>query len=128
MSGLVDGKLARPPFGDRCACSEYPDHPCYVEPFGIQSDPVVAWQRVVEIVMQMPRTEIEEQTDSYLRAICRTNLLRFTDVLEFRLDVDGRSMHVRSCSRVGIYDFGVNRRRVELLREQWNAVQTRGMA
>ena len=69
---------------------------------------------VREAVLAMPRTAIVEETESYLYAEFRTRLLRYVDDVEFFSD--GRVIHVRSCSRLGRRDFGVNRRRVEELR------------
>jgi uncharacterized protein (DUF1499 family) len=54
--------------------------------------------------------------ENYLYAECRSRLLRFVDDLE--LFFDGRAIHVRSASRLGRRDFGVNRARVEQLRRQ----------
>jgi uncharacterized protein (DUF1499 family) len=44
--------------------------------------------------------------------------------LEFCIDNDLRIIHVRSSSRVGYYDFGVNRRRVERIRARFAALTT----
>ena len=115
MSGLVDGKLAPPPFGIRCVCSEYPGSKGFIEPFRM-NDPDVAWDQIGVLVEMMPRTTIEERTDSYIRALTHTKVFRFPDVIEFRLDRDAKIIHMRSCSGVGIVDLGVNRRRMESLR------------
>ena len=56
-------------------------------------------------------------TETYLHAVCRTRLLGFRDDLEFRHSPAEGVVHVRSASRVGVYDFGVNRRRVERVRK-----------
>jgi uncharacterized protein (DUF1499 family) len=65
-------------------------------------------------VQAMPRTTIVSQRENYLYAEFRTKLLRYVDDVE--LFFDGRVVQVRSCSRLGRRDFGVNRRRVEELR------------
>jgi uncharacterized protein (DUF1499 family) len=59
--------------------------------------------------------------EPYLRAECKTLVFRFTDDIEFLLDRDARLIHVRSGARVGWYDFGVNRRRVEAIRRAFAA-------
>ena len=64
-----------------------------------------------------PRTTIYEQTEDYIQARVRTRILRFEDVLEFRLDRAAGQIHVRSASKVGYSDLGVNRRRIESLRQ-----------
>lgn len=60
------------------------------------------------------RTTIVEEDAGYLHATCKTKWIGFTDDLE--LEVEGDVVHVRSASRVGYADFGVNRKRVEKLR------------
>lgn len=69
---------------------------------------------VRKAVEAFPRTTIIEARDDYLYAEFRTRLLRYVDDVEFYFD--GQVIHVRSCSRLGRRDFGVNRRRVEQLR------------
>lgn len=62
-------------------------------------------------------------TDDYLLAEFTTMILRFTDDLELLADPGEQVIHVRSASRVGSWDFGVNRRRVEYLRAQLDKTQ-----
>ena len=69
---------------------------------------------VRKAVEASPRATIIEARDDYLYAEFRTRLLRYVDDVEFYFD--GQVVHVRSCSRLGRRDFGVNRKRVERLR------------
>ena len=62
----------------------------------------------------MPRTRIISSDSHYLHAEFRSRLLRYVDDVEFH--DDGKVLHVRSASRLGRRDFGVNRARVEALR------------
>lgn len=108
--GVRDGKLA----------------PCKPSPNCVSShaDPSDAEHAIAPIrgtmdavrhaVNAMPRTTIVTDTASYLHAEFRTRLMGYVDDVEFL--VEGGVVHVRSCSRVGRYDFGVNRSRVEALR------------
>lgn len=77
-----------------------------------------------EIVKEMPRTEIKEITENYLHAECRSMVFRFVDDLELELRPNDGIIAVRSASRKGYSDFGVNRRRVESLRD---ALRSRGV-
>lgn len=88
-----------------------------VAPFPVSGDPAGALRRLEHVVASMPRTRIVTATDTCLHAVCRTRLFGFRDDLEFRYSPDDGVVHVRSASRVGIYDFGVNRRRVERVRK-----------
>ena len=51
---------------------------------------------------------------NYLRIECTSKIMRFVDDLE--LKIEGDQLIVRSESRVGYSDFGVNRKRAEQLR------------
>ncbi len=87
-----------------------------VEPFAVSGDPAATLRRLGEVVASMPRTAIVTATDTRLRAVCRTRG-GFRDDLEFRYSRADGVIHVRSASRVGLFDFGVNRRRVERVRK-----------
>ena len=87
-----------------------------VRPFRASGDPSTRLRQLQRIVAGMPRTEVIEVTDEYLHAVCHT-LLGFRDDLEFRFSPAERVVHVQSASRIGLFDFGVNRRRVERVRK-----------
>ena len=65
----------------------------------------------------MERTTVVDETDEYLHAVCRTRL-GFADDLECRLCPAEGVIHVRSHARLGVFDHGVNRRRLEALRQR----------
>lgn len=114
---LVDGKLKPCPDSPNCVCSEYSGNAHWIEPLIFPGDPDAAWARLIGILQDQPRTTIVSQTDDYIEARARTRILRFEDVLEFRLDRAARQINVRSASKVGYSDLGANRRRVESLRK-----------
>jgi uncharacterized protein (DUF1499 family) len=65
-------------------------------------------------VQAMPRTTVVSEKSNYLHAEFRTKLMRYVDDVE--LFFDGQVVQVRSCSRLGRRDFGVNRKRIEAIR------------
>ena len=108
------------PCGSRpnCVCSRADAEAGHrVEPFAVSGDGAVGFARLKELLAGMPRTALVTATDDYLHAVCRTRM-GFADDLECRLCLVDGVIHVRSASRLGYYDFGVNRARVELLRRQ----------
>jgi uncharacterized protein (DUF1499 family) len=115
--GARDGKLAPCPGSPNCVCSQAEDAAHHVEPLGFEGEPEEAFARLKEVLASWPRTRIVTATDRYVHAECRSLLFRFVDDVEFLLDGPGRVIHVRSASRAGRSDFGVNRRRVEAIRE-----------
>ncbi len=109
--------LAPCPSSPNCVCSEYSDNAAFVSPLAVD-DPDTAWQAVARAVEAVGGVVVERR-DTYLRAEFTSRLFRFVDDLELRLDAASRQIHVRSASRVGYYDFGVNRRRISALREAY---------
>ena len=88
-----------------------------IAPFAVRGDAAAFFARLAALVGSLPRTTVVAVADGYLHAVCRTRL-GFADDLEFRLCRSRRVVHVRSGSRTGLFDFGVNRRRVETLRRR----------
>ncbi|MCI5051610.1 MAG: DUF1499 domain-containing protein [Simkaniaceae bacterium] len=111
--GLVEGKLQPCPDSPNCVCS------CETSTRnGIQPLPLVG-KHPLELIEQFfaanYKTEVIEKTPTYLHLVVSTPLLGFKDDLEFQLDT--KIVQVRSASRVGYYDFGTNRKRIENLRK-----------
>lgn len=88
----------------------------YVAPLLLSAEPVQDWQRLIDIVLSLPKTLIVVQQANYLHAECKSRLFGFVDDLELCCDMTRRLCHVRSASRSGYYDFNVNRKRVETIR------------
>ena len=72
-----------------------------------------AFNKATKIVSETPRTKIIEQTKSYLHAEAKTKWRRYTDDLLLKAIPEEGIIQVRSESRVGIGDNGVNQRRVD---------------
>ena len=71
-------------------------------------------------VAHLPRARVIETSDGWLLAECQ-GPVGTTSELELVIDVGERVIHVRSASRKGWWDLGINRRRVEALRRTFNA-------
>ena len=109
--GINNGKLAACPGSPNCVNSQSNDEQSKIAPL-----PAVPISRIKEVVTNMERTKIVEETDRYLYAEFTSKLMGFVDDVEFYLDNDARVVHVRSASRLGQSDLGVNRQRVEDIR------------
>ena len=110
--------LAPCPKAPNCVSSQATDARDLVDPLRVPVSPDIAWSRLKALVGSLARTRIVEQSEHYLRAEVRSRLFRFVDDLEFlALPAEGL-IHVRSASRVGYSDLGVNRRRVERIRKK----------
>ena len=101
-----------------CVCSRSDASPRHrIQPFALPEDPAVVFARLKTLLATWPRTTIMVATEDYVHAACRTRV-GFVDDLECRLCVADGVIHVRSASRFGFVDLGVNRARVEALRRQ----------
>lgn len=116
-AGLVDGKLTPCPDSPNCVCSEYPEdtvHDHAIEP--IQLPEGVDGMAVITAVIEDLGGTLQTSNETYLAATFRTKFFRFTDDVEVRLDAENGVMHIRSASRAGYGDMGLNRQRVEEIR------------
>jgi len=96
-----------------------------IAPIAYTGDAATAWAKLERAVATLPRTSVvtNKKLDTgqhYLYAQCTTLVLRFTDDVEFYLDEANHVIHVRSASRLGRKDFGVNRARIEAIRAAFN--------
>jgi len=69
-------------------------------------------ERLIEILKSMQRSKVIKISDSYIHAQFKSRLFGFVDNVEFQFDDAARTVHFRSASRAGYYDFGINRRRM----------------
>jgi uncharacterized protein (DUF1499 family) len=89
-----------------------------VEPLKLKNDPKTSWDMVKKTVELLPRTKIVSADNSDIHAECKSLIFRFVDDLTLHLIPSNGIVHIRSVSRIGYSDLGVNRRRVENLRKK----------
>jgi uncharacterized protein (DUF1499 family) len=114
--GVINGALAACPDSPNCVSSQASDERHRIEPFATGDDPDAAFARLAEIARRRPDATVIDSTDTYLRVELRT--IFFTDDAEFLLDRERRLIQLRSASRLGYSDLGLNRRRIEEIRRQ----------
>ncbi len=71
-------------------------------------------KKLRDVIDDMPRVEVVDARSDYLYAEFSTPLMGYVDDVEFYCD--GKTIQVRSASRLGYSDMGVNRKRVEAIR------------
>lgn len=112
------GTLVPCPGTPNCVSSvDPPATPAFVEPFWVSGPPEEAWAAAHETIEGWARVELVALTGRSLHAEVKSFTFRFVDDLELVLHPHGLRIDVRSASRVGRSDLGVNRRRVERLRK-----------
>jgi uncharacterized protein (DUF1499 family) len=119
--GVQQGRLSPCPKQPNCVSSDASDAAHYVEPYRLRIAPEAAWRQLQTVITSLPRTQIISRTDCYLHAEARSLVFRFVDDMEFQLRPQEQLIAVRSASRLGYSDLGVNRKRVEQVRERLRA-------
>ena len=118
--GVRESRLTPCPDSPNCVSSQNSDSAYSVVPLTYDSEAgkVIADLKVV--VGTMKGATIVSESALYLHVVFQSDVFRFIDDVEFVVDEVAKVVHVRSASRMGYYDFGVNRRRVEKIRQAWN--------
>lgn len=114
--GIKDGFLASCPTSPNCVVSQNADETHYIEPITYQGDRQTAKEIFLKVLSVVPDTIIIENTDNYIRTESRSKIMGFVDDAEFYFPDDKKVIEMRSASRLGESDLGVNRRRLEQIR------------
>lgn len=102
-----------------CVNSQAHDSAHAIQPLPIYQTPQESLTMIALIIRSMPRTTIVKQTPNYIHAEFRSKIFHFTDDVEFLYNSDKNVIDVRSSSRTGYSDLGVNRKRVEAIRKAY---------
>ncbi len=115
-AALVSGALTPCPDKPNCVCSEFDeDATHYIAPLHYSGAPAEkAWGDISRIIEELGG-QVVVNNDDYLAATFSSSVFGFVDDVELRLDPSQKRIHVRSASRVGHSDLGVNRKRVETM-------------
>ena len=114
-------QLAACPDSPNCVSSEAQDSRHAVAPMQLAGNSDTEWAEVQAMVRGLPRSTTVTATERYLHVTLRSRFFGFIDDLELKLDPQTKRINIRSASRSGSYDLGVNRRRVGNLRNQLKA-------
>ena len=114
--GVRDGRLAPCPDSPNCVSSDAADESHHIDAFRLAAPPAEAWSELETVLRDTPRVTIVQLSTDYLHAEFKSAVFRFVDDVEFQLRPAEDLIAVRSASRIGYYDFGANRSRIEDLR------------
>ena len=116
--GPAMGRLADCPDSPNCVSSLAPasdaQHHVAALPLAVDRGLAMVWLR--RSALELPGAELAAMGPDYLRVECKSRVFGFVDDLELSLDPEAPVVQVRSASRLGYGDMGVNRERVEALR------------
>ena len=119
--GVVDGKFAPCSTTPNCVSSQSPDQEHTIAPLSFTTSPEAAFNNLKATLAAQPRVNILTATNDYIRTEFTIPIVGFVDDVEFYLDRTANLIQVRSASRLGESDLGVNRKRLEMLRTKLGA-------
>tara|TARA_B100000945_G_C20055995_1_gene445805 strand:- start:66 stop:560 length:495 start_codon:yes stop_codon:yes gene_type:complete len=121
--GLKNQLLSQCPGTPNCVSSQEINTQNSIQPITYEDSLRQAKERIYLVINSMRGTKIIVKDDLYLHVEFTTQLLRFIDDVEFFFDESQSLIHVRSVSRRGYWDLGVNRRRVETIRSKFEKLK-----
>jgi uncharacterized protein (DUF1499 family) len=115
--GLENGQFVPCSNTPNCVSSESTRSDQYIKPYDISGveHPLAL---IRSIALSIPKAKIISDQENYLHITFRSKIFSFVDDAEFYYDRDKEIIQVRSAARVGYSDLGVNRKRVEWIRQQ----------
>lgn len=112
----MDGRFRPCPDSPNCVSSQSTDERHYIDPIQYEGTLDDAREALESVLNQWPRSKIVSSKSDYFHVEFTSLVFRFVDDAEFYFEPDLKVIHVRSASRMGLYDFGTNRRRIEGIR------------
>ncbi len=73
-----------------------------------------------KIILSFARVKIVSEADDYMHATFESGFWHFIDDVEFYLPNNAKVIQMRSASRKGKYDFGVNKRRLKKIKKMFD--------
>jgi uncharacterized protein (DUF1499 family) len=114
--GVRNGLLKPVPVSPNAVSSQATGGYYQIAPLRYNGTSEPAMAALKSIIESTPRTSIVEERADYLYAEFTSKLIGYVDDVEFYFPPNEPLIHVRSASRLGYSDFGVNRRRIEDIR------------
>ena len=127
-----DGRLKPPSKTENSVSSQaalHEGHPmqqgAMIDALPLRGTPAEAMARLGELLRSLPGASVVTQRDDYLNAQFKSRWMGFVDDVEFWADPAAGVIQLRSASRLGRKDFGVNRARIEDIRTRLAALPAR---
>ena len=125
--GVENDKLKQCPQSPNCVNSQAKDKEHFIEPLSVNATPPETKNYILKILNELKQAKIVVVEDNYIRAEFVSTIFRSVDDVEFYFpDENSKELiiHVRSASRVGYSDLGVNRKRIELIRRKLKTISS----
>lgn len=121
--GIENDQLMPCSSSPNCVSSQAEDKAHFIEPIKASGSLVEVKKTLLNVLLNSVRATVTETEGNYIRAEFVSLIFRFVDDVEFLILEKGPNevlIHVRSASRLGYSDFGVNRKRVEKIRSRFS--------
>lgn len=116
--GVVSGKLTPCPGTPNCVSTQATDAEHTITPMPISGTVQQAQDHLIAVLDGLPLTNIVVNDPGYVYVEFQTGIMLYTDDVEFWFDETAGVIHFRSASRLGASDLGLNRRRMEDIRQK----------
>jgi uncharacterized protein (DUF1499 family) len=118
-ANATNDRLSPCPKSPNCVSSLSEDESHYVAPLAYETTLEEAREKLISVINSMKRSEMVTAEVNYIHATFKSALFGFVDDVEFLFDDQRKVIDVRSASRTGYSDLGVNRKRVEEIRQKF---------
>ena len=115
--GVTDLKLGSCPDTPNCVSTQDEDEQHKIEPLPLSSSPQDAIAKLANIINSMEGGEVITQSNDYIHAEFTSKIMGFRDDIEFYIGPQNPVIQVRAAARLGKSDLGVNRKRIEAIRQ-----------
>ena len=113
----LKNKLFAPCSGSpNCVLSQQSDSRHRIQPLSYAGPLEVAKERLNQVILSLEKARKKKKKGDYWHVEFTSRWMSFVDDVEFYFMESEELIHVRSESRVGYYDYEVNRKRVEKIR------------
>jgi uncharacterized protein (DUF1499 family) len=129
--GISDGHLIKCPKTPNCVSSHAKDEKHFIQPIVFTGTSRQAQSHLLKILIEWKGTKIVVSQDHYIQAEFTSKVFGFVDDVEFYFPATGTeaiTIHSRSASRIGKSDFGVNRKRIEHIRDHLTKIMAQNSA
>ncbi len=118
--GVHNGKLTECPSSPNCVASSTNSESHRMEPISFSGTSSEATEKLKQTIQQVfSRANLVQEKPGYLRYEFTSLIFRFVDDVEFFVDDEAKQIDFRSASRVGHSDMGVNRRRMNKIKQEF---------
>ena len=116
--GISNGRLADCRDYPNCVSTQASDEQHRMDPIPYEQSAEKSQALLETTIESMPRSRIVSSGNGYVHVEFTSLLFGFVDDVELMIDQPSRLIHFRSASRTGKSDLGVNRKRMENLRQR----------